>query len=294
MSQSPPYVVSGDIDILVKRWAARHKFKPPMESFFCGLRRDFENALRSVFENVDYVPSDELANPSVEGVERGKCALVTLDKTYVLSEHSIETTRTVLPDLSDGPVAPRQNNPGVETQIKTLRQKLGGVEDVIVYDDVIFTGHLLLEACEKLQAAGLKIKSVVCGVGIRNGIDRINRHGLHVRSKREYAEVVDQVCERDFYPGVDYCGRTLSVDRFVGFPYLLPFGKPGPWASIPPEHAVNFSRFCIGESIRLFREIESASGRPILCSDIDRKMVDLPQNGARFIDYLAQKEREII
>lgn len=288
-----PYVVSGDIDILLAQWATNHRFRLPSKKFFRTVRSVFVEKLRSIFGNVEFIPSCALQNPKLISASGEKATLVTLDKTYVNSKFNIELTRTALPDLTDGPLSPRQNHPDLATQIKMLRKRLRRANTIVVYDDVIFTGHLLESVCAELESAGFKIATVMCGVGIQSGIDRINRRGLTVASSKAYDEVVDQVCERDFYPGIDYSGRTLHTDHAVGLPYLLPFGNPCSWASIPREQATNFSRFCIGQSIHLFQEIERQTCKLVLCSDIDRKLTNWPDNGTRFVDYLEVAESEI-
>ncbi|MEK7532588.1 MAG: phosphoribosyltransferase, partial [Patescibacteria group bacterium] len=199
----------------------------------------------------------------------------------------------VLPDLSDGPVGARGGAANIETQLKELKGTLGGERHIVIYDDIIFTGHLLSEACREIEVAGFKIEHVLCGVGIGEGARRMEKNGWTVGCKVEYTEVVDQVCERDFYPGIDYCGRTLATDHTLGFPYLFPFGNPCKWASIPESHAKRFSQFCLEQSVRLFEEIGQQSKRIVLCSHIERKLPDVSENGAIFVDYLRAMERKI-
>ena len=288
-----PYVVSGDVDILLARWAARHNFSLPGKKFFTRLQDSLVHTLASMFESVEFIPSAELENPASVW-ESARFPLVTLDRVYVLSSYRIELTRTTLPNLEDGPVGVRGGTPDIGTQLYTLRERLGSERDIIIYDDVIYSGHLLAEACRQIEAAGFSIKKVLCGIGIRDGIQWVREHGWGVQcTAKEYDAVVDQVCERDFYPGVDYCGRTLATDRTVGLPYLLPFGNPVKWASIPPEDAARFSRFCIGQSICLFEEIQRRSRRIVFCSHIDRKLSGFSENGAIFVDYLRGKMQEI-
>jgi hypothetical protein len=112
---------------------------------------------------------------------------------------------------------------------------------------------------------------------------------VEVRSVHYFDSVVDEVCERDFYPGVLLSGRTLYGSENVGLPYLLPFGDPVNWASIPEEKKYAFSEFCLNQTIKIFEEIELSSGRPVLCRDLERNIFSIPADGIRFVDALKQK-----
>jgi len=49
----------------------------------------------------------------------------------------------------------------------------------------------------------------------------------------------------------------------LGMPYILPYGKPAEWASIPAESACAFSRFCLSETMAIFEEMEGLSQQKI-------------------------------
>ena len=100
-----------------------------------------------------------------------------------------------------------------------------------------------------------------------------------------YNQVVDEVCERDFYLGIPYSGRSLMGGENFGLSYILPFGNPEAWASIPNEYQKFFSIFCINQTIKLFEEIENSSNKIVDCSDIDRKVPNQPKIG-RYVDFL--------
>lgn len=69
-------------------------------------------------------------------------------------------------------------------------------------------------------------------------------------------------------------------------PYILPFGNPGEWASIPKDRQVPFSRFCLSQTEKLFEGIERASGKSVTCKDLTRGVVGLPRDDTRFVDAL--------
>ncbi len=281
-----PYVVSGDIDILLKRWSLRKGFLAPQDRFFSMLQSELSNELGSIFDCAEVIPSSDLLGSEQILSAGNDVKTITLDRVYSNAPHRIELTRTVSADMSDRPITARQDSPDINKQIAALKNFFPEGTHIILYDDVIFTGELLEKVCGQLKDAGLIVDKIVCGVGIEAGLNNLAKLGINIVYVKKYKDVVDQVCERDFYPGVDYSGRTLDTDRRVGLPYLLPFGKPTKWASIPPNCAIDFSKFCIEQSIKLFQEIERYSNKPVLCSDIDRKLVCLPTNGASFVDYL--------
>ncbi len=86
-------------------------------------------------------------------------------------------------------------------------------------------------------------------------------------------EIIDQICERDFYFGIAGSGISVLTDtEVVKSPYFLPFGNPIDRASIPESSARYFSNTCISRSIALWNEIERLSGRRILISELPEKI----------------------
>jgi len=180
----------------------------------------------------------------------------------------------------------RVGTPGLLGQFRALKE--AGVNEVVLVDDVIFTGDLIKRTGKLLEKMGIKVPIVCAGIGITEGIEQLNGFGKEVSCVREYKEVIDEICERDFYPGVPMCGRSLQGDENVGVPYILPFGNPGKWASIPSEWQEPLSRFCVGQTIRLFEAIEAKSNKVVQCRDLERKVDSLPRDETRFVDALRQ------
>ena len=55
-------------------------------------------------------------------------------------------------------------------------------------------------------------------------------------------DVIDQICERDFYFGIAGSGISVQTNtQVVKAPYFLPFGNPIERASIPENSATYFS-----------------------------------------------------
>ncbi len=161
-----------------------------------------------------------------------------------------------------------------------------GIRQICLVDDVIFSGVLIDRLIKVLCGYGITVPLVCAGIGIIEGIDRItNGKKIKIDCAKVYDDVIDEVCERDFYLGVPYSGRSVIDNENISIPYFLPYGKPGDWASIPIPFEIEFSKFCIGQSISLFEEIEIVSKRKVCCSDIERKIPKQPKVG-NYVDFL--------
>ena len=91
--------------------------------------------------------------------------------------------------------------------------------------------------------------------------------------------VIDQICERDFYFGIAGSGiSVLTGTTVVKAPYFIPFGNPVERASIPQNSATYFSNSCISRSITLWEEIEKLSKRKILIKDLPEQIQNTSPN----------------
>ena len=92
-------------------------------------------------------------------------------------------------------------------------------------------------------------------------------------------DIIDQICERDFYFGIAGSGISIKTKKEVlKAPYFLPFGDPINRASIPKEYATYFSKTCIKRSIILWEEIERLTKRKILINELPEKINNTNQN----------------
>lgn len=281
-----PYVVSEDVRLLLQDWAEQRGFKLPKPEFFEELRGEFKTYMGQVFAGFELVPETELLEGIQERVKECGLLPVSLDRVYYRSEPSLDITRLVEEAGQDRGLGKRVGTVSLLKQFRALKES--GVSEVVLVDDVIFTGDLIRRTGTLLERMGISVPMVCAGIGIAEGIEQLNGFGQEVSCVREYKEVVDEICERDFYPGVPMCGRSLQGDENVGVPYILPFGNPGKWASIPKEWQEPLSRFCIGQTIKLFEAIEASSGRVVECRDLERKVSLLPRDETRFVDALKQ------
>ncbi|MFA5743109.1 MAG: hypothetical protein WCX77_02965 [Candidatus Paceibacterota bacterium] len=281
-----PYVVSEDIGLLLQDWAARNGFTMPSSEFFYRLREAFSVQMRRIFPSFELVSEREISQGLADLVAESGLPAVSLDKVYSKSELNFEITRLVDEKGKSCGWSNRAGTPPIPQQLEALRAS--GIKEAVLVDDVIFSGDMLEMITDLFLTAGIRVPLICAGIGIAEGIRRINGTRREVRCVRVFDQVIDEVCERDFYPGTPLSGRLLSGSMNIGVPYIFPFGNPEDWASIPSEHATTFSRFCLGQTILLFDEIERCSGREILCQDLGRKVFSLPANGVRYTDVLRE------
>lgn len=281
-----PYVVSADIGILMREWTKKVGLRGPSGEFLVDLRTKFTERMTSIFPGFVLLDELQLKTEMDAMIQGFDLPIITLDRVYSSRGVHLDFSRTVNVQRRNVGVAPREGTLSRGEQLDGIVAQLGSRQEVVLVDDVIFEGNAISEAIEELRARGIRVKAVCAGVGIKAGLDRIALHGPQISCYREYATVVDEVCERDFYPGVPYSGRTLHGAVNTGLPYVEPFGSAADWASIPEALVAGFSQFCIAQTIDLFSEIERQSDALIRCCDLPRNIAGLPQGRERFVEVL--------
>ncbi|MBU2103373.1 MAG: hypothetical protein KKF80_08240 [Candidatus Omnitrophica bacterium] len=282
-----PYVVSGDIKCLLQQWAYKKNFRLPNDEFFDKLRSNFSLFMIQVFPEFEFVTEKELVDGLNALVKKNGLPTLSLDRVYFPSDVRIDIARQIDIGGVDKGLGRRADSPFLLEQFRKLRDS--GVKEVSLVDDVIFSGDLIARVGKVLKSVGINVGEIYAGIGIKEGMDLLKNKGYRVGCVRSYESVIDEICERDFYPGVPLSGRLVDSENNVGAPYILPFGNPGKWASVPQNCQIPFSRFCLNQTVQLFEGIEKISNRIVTCADLERKVVSLPQDGTRFIDALLQQ-----
>lgn len=271
LTEVKPYIVSADVYGLCKRWSEETGYSIPTKSFFLDLLDSLSDKLKTIFPSVDIVPEEELRenlNKCISDKSLAKYPVVSLDRAYIAPDHPriegwIDMTRTVDEKFNGIGLRPRQGFLPLKDQLAVLRTT--EESPVSLVDDVIFSGKGLIDISRMLAAVNRPVGQAIAAIGVSQGIEELDREGIEVICVREYGEVLDEVCERDFFACVPFSGRTL-IDRFGvdwSAPYFTPYGNPGDWASIPPEHVHDFSDFCLRQSASLWRKIEIISNENI-------------------------------
>ncbi|MFA5184062.1 MAG: hypothetical protein WC456_00885 [Patescibacteria group bacterium] len=286
-----PYVVSADIYLLLAAWAQAKGFILPDDSFFLAFREKFVDQLIKIFSQVDLLAEMDLLFSLRTWLAGNRLPIVSLDRVYLPSlcaaYHPLELTRAVGQANQDLGLRPRAGAPNLIQQLASL--SVSGQTEVALVDDVIFSGDLLFKVITVLERRGIRVGGIYAGVGIAEGLEKIARLNVPVSCAFVYDQVVDEVCERDFYPGVPLAGRLLVGSNNVGIPYILPDGQPGRWASIPEERQSSFSKFCWQQTSDLFSAIEECSGWPVLIRDLGRSISSCPVPNARFSRLIQEK-----
>jgi hypothetical protein len=281
-----PYVISEDIHLLLSEWAKKRGFKLPSIKFFKQLREEMKQQLERIFgnENVDMIPASDLRQGMQRLIKETGLPAVSMDRVYIRTNPAIEVTRVVDDSLNDCGIASRFGTPPIPQQLLTVKEKY---TEIILVDDVIFSGKVISEILLFLKDIGVKVPVVVAGITIGEGVRRLReKTKARILSVCHYEEVIDEICERDFYPGVPLSGRTLRGRANIGVSYVLPFGKPFEWASIPKEWEIKFSKFCLRQTVKLWREIEEVSGKEVRNCDIERLPIGFHRDRTRFVDNL--------
>lgn len=277
------YVVSEDIFLLLSIWARENDFILPPKLFFENIRQEFFVFTQKIFPGLIIVPEDGICSGLERLLRNNKLPTISLERTYFASDLSFEITRLVDGSHMACGWSNRTGTPSIEKQLQTLQKS--GVTEVALVDDVIFEGKTLKHVIDLLSKIGIRTISVYAGISIGE-MKEVNQLVQNVNYVYYFENVIDEVCERDFFPGVPLSGRLLANSNY-GIPYVYPFGNPIDWASIPPEHAHEFSKFCIRQTIKIFEEIEHCSDRIIYCRDLARQVIGLPPND-RFVNCLCR------
>ena len=159
--------------------------------------------------------------------------------------------------------------------LKNINQK-----EIILADDVVFSGSVLRSIIQLFKENNIEVIGISTAIARKDSYDYFNSNlklGINCGYLME-KEVIDQICERDFYFGIAGSGISVNTGtQIVKAPYFLPFGNPVDRASIPKEYATYFSNSCINRSILLWQEIEKLSKKEILIKDLPEQIQNTQQ-----------------
>ena len=228
----------------------------------------------------------------------GVIPIVSLDKIYVNEDEEyvifLDCTR-----LNGSSKLVSRNNSNdfnsVDIQVKKISRKLNvmGLNQIILVDDVVFSGSVLNSVINLFKDNGIVVLGIRSAICTTSSFKKFNIE-LPLGLKCKYLlgeDVIDQICERDFYFGIPQSGISiLEGDVIYKAPYFKPFGNPVERASVPFEYEDDFSRGCLKRSIWLWEEIERLSGKNFCISDLpevilntksDEKIVKVLKKGIK-------------
>lgn len=142
---------------------------------------------------------------------------------------------------------------------------------------MVFSGSVLKRIIEKFNSYGIKVVGIKSCISTINSYDYFNKN-LVLGLECGYLmtdDVIDQICERDFYFGIAQSGilKKDANKKIYKSPYFKPFGNPAIRASIPKEYERIFSRDCINRSILLWVEIEKISKKEFFIKDLPERII---------------------
>ena len=201
--------------------------------------------------------------------------IVTLDKIYITPDNKqiyyldctrVEGTNKIVSRCSKT----------LDFQFLNLSKQLN-CSEIFFADDVVFSGQVLNEIIKRFNQFGIKVVgiiSAICTEKSYNYFQNILKWGI----KTNYImsnEVIDQICERDFYFGI--AGSGIMVETKKGLyksPYFKPYGDPENRASIPSEYVRYFSKGCLNRSSYLWEEIDKKRGTRTKMEELPERIVN--------------------
>ncbi len=162
---------------------------------------------------------------------------------------------------------------------------------IILADDVVFSGSVLRKIITKFKDNQIEVVGIRSCISTEDSYQYFNNQ-LPLGLKCGYLmekDVIDQICERDFYFGIVQSGISVKKEgKIYKAPYFKPFGNPIERASIPPEYEKLFSDGCIRRSIDLWSEIESLSRKKIYVKDLPER-INLADSNEEVVKVLVKR-----
>ncbi len=296
------YIVTEDLAYLMGDWSGKKGFRIPDSNYFYSLQGRLVEYLSRIFPKVIHLDIEKLSSGLKAKIAKTDGHLVvSIDQIYNNADHHLESNR--IADLDTMEVigeAQRPGHPSLEDQVLGLPQS----KPLVLVDDGCFSGDTLVRIYQLLQKKGYQVAKIIVGLVIDRADNRFVKEYPQVPlvAVREFDNVIDWVCERDFYIGVPLSGRTAGhrengiirpCEPEVSVPYCLPFGNPIKGASIPTDRAVEFSQFMINISIELWDRVSQESDRDVLCRDVPRLPKGVARGDRPFAEVLAEAKLKL-
>ncbi len=294
------YLVTSDVQELLTKWVSDRGFVVPQKGFFLQMQGSLKKELQRCLPGEDikflsYLELRELINNCLSLASLNYPSIISLDGgVYVTNPDFRLDTSRIINEKRELIGLGSRTTESIDTQIQKI---LAQVQDtpIVLVDEGAYTGAGIAEVITMLQNNCIRVQSVVWGMATLEAYDCVKEQfpEIQLTPGLLFASITDWVCERDFYPGVPLSGRLVGNEDGLpllpetGAPYVLPFGDPENWASIPKSRIDNFSTFCLKETISLWREVEKLSNKTVRCCDLARRPIGAPNNDSSFVEYLA-------
>ncbi len=262
------------------------------------LRENFKKDVNRIFEGqVEIIEEKDMESYMYEVLNStDNVPIVSLDRVYLDEDASIDKDIYFIDctriNNSKELVPRKENNPiPVSKQIEIISKKLKEKKqtNIFLFDDVVFSGNVLKNIINQFQHNNISVKGIRACISTEEAYRYFNENmdrGLKCGCLLG-TDVIDQICERDFYLGIAQSGISVVDKKGIMYkaPYFKPFGNPEERASIPKKYETFFSNSCLLRSLYLWKKIEDNTGRPIYMKDLPEKIKDT--NGKeRILDVL--------
>jgi hypothetical protein len=291
-----PYIITEDLEILMRRWSEKTGIAIPDADFFREMRVELCLTLKEFFVDakISYIQYATLAQQMAERIERASetSIVVSIDRVYDSAPFHLESNRVA--DLETMKILGETERPGFPSITEQIA-KLPNSKPITLADDGCFSGATLKQIVRKFHSYGKTVGKVIVGISINpsenvfvEAFPQIPLCAVHTVD-----QVKDWVCERDFYLGVPFSGRTAGkkegdivkcIIPEIALAYCYPFGDPIDGASVPTQFGRAFSEQVIRQSTRLWNEIGRIRNSPILCSEVPRLPKGIVSGNQPFVD----------
>lgn len=238
------YVISCDLDMRSNktRWIQDNR----LDEF----RESLTDDLLAQGKNVTWVESNGIREYFLKEVKDNALSVVSMDNRYIAGGIALlGVSRTVDNKLNDVGIGPRSDFRSIDEQLYGISRR---GKEVMLIDDVIFSGSMAAWVIDQLERRGMKVRRMIAGIAIGDGANRLANREIEVEALYNYPTVEDEICERDFafVPG---SGRRMANREANALYWDTEFGRPEEWASIAAESAADFMANSIERSIRLLK-----------------------------------------
>ena len=183
--------------------------------------------------------------------------IVTLDKIYIKPDEEniyfLDCTR-----ISGTNDIVSRKSESLNLQFERLGKVLKD-KKIILADDVVFSGSVLKNIINRFNNLGIETIEIIASICSNDAYNFFNnnlKYGIRVNYLMS-DDVIDQICERDFYFGIAGSGIMIkNNERLLKAPYFKPYGNPNERASIPLEYEKFCSYGCLERSAYLWEEID--------------------------------------
>ena len=299
LANTSPYVLSADLADIFTKWGSEKKIFVPCRASLKDVVGKIEHALGGIFDMIHIIDDASITNSFQKACSEVTRPIVSIDRIYmsnVLGDAFtgyLDVTRAVDERFEPvGLIARPKNQAGSAYSVEYLNEAVRRLpesylgREVTLVDDVVFSGGTIAKIVRALNDRNISVSSVVAGVSIGEAKATLAASGIGLQSAHHFENVIDEVCCRDFIVGAPHGGRTIVVKNDKSTqgntslqyaPYLLPFGLPDKWASIPKEKCVSFSLAMLEVSMDLWQNIQDMNGRQISTQQLGCQVFGLPE-----------------